>query len=114
MDRNLGRLFHEMEEYNADFEALGQLEKAAPLFSEAELDELRSLLGLYGVEMEKRLPFGRATVEHAGERQQAWSEVSMSAHDPIRRRLAERAVARYGLILHELTSASPPYAAKGK
>ncbi len=107
LDRNLGRLFHEMEEFNADFEALGELEKAASQFSPGELDELRCLLGLYGVEVEKRLRSGRATIEHAGARQQAWSDVSARARDSNRRRLAERAVARYGLILHELTSGSP-------
>ena len=102
----MGVLFHDMEEYNADFEALEQLEKGGSLFSAAELDELRSVLGLYGVEMEKRLPSGRATVGYAGERQQAWSEVNLSARDPVRRSLAERAVARYGLRLHELTIGS--------
>jgi hypothetical protein len=104
LDRNLGQLFHEMDEYNADFDALGQLEKSSSLFSAIELSELRPLLGLYGVETEKRLPLGRATIEHVAERQQAWSEVSISARDSIRRRIAERAVARYGVILHELTT----------
>jgi hypothetical protein len=79
LDRNLGQLFHDMEEYNADFDALGQLEKGSSYFSAVELSELRPLLGLYGVEPDKRLPPGRATIEHAAERQQAWCEVSISA-----------------------------------
>jgi hypothetical protein len=62
------------------------------------------LLGLYGVETEKRLARREATVEYAGERQQAWSEVAVPAREPVRQRLAERAEARYGLILHELTN----------
>jgi hypothetical protein len=101
------------EEFNADFDALGQLDKAVPLFITAELDELRCLLGLYGVEIEKRLLFDRATIEHAGARQQAWSDVSMRARDSNRRKLAERAVARYGLILHELTMGSATGTVKG-
>jgi hypothetical protein len=62
------------------------------------------LLGLYGVETEKRLAPRPATVEYAGGRQQAWSEVGMRAREPARRRLAEQGEARYGLILHELTN----------
>ena len=49
---------------------------------------------------------GKALLERCGERQQAWGEVNLSARDPIRRSLAERAVARYGLLLHELTIGS--------
>lgn len=104
LDHKLAKLYHDMDEYNADFESLEHLEKITSLFSGAELHELRCLLGLYGLEIEKRLPVGRANINFAAARQQAWSEVSMSARDAARRRLAERAVARYGLILHELTA----------
>jgi hypothetical protein len=107
LDRKLAKLFHDMEEYNADFEALEQLATQAAAFSEAELTELRCLLGLYGVETEKRLAFGKATLAYASERQQAWSEARVLARDPARQRLAERAEARYGLILHELTADGP-------
>lgn len=103
LDRRLATLFHELEEYNADFAALEELDNSRHLFSPAEVEELRSLLGLHGVELDKRLPDGRATVAHAGERQQAWAEVSLVARDPVRARVADRAQARYGLILYELT-----------
>jgi hypothetical protein len=105
VDRELATLFHEMEEYNADFAAWEELDQSRQLFLPAEIDELRCLLGLNGVELEKRLPAGRATVAHASERQQAWSEVSQRARDPVRRAVAERAQARYGLILYDLTRA---------
>jgi hypothetical protein len=95
--------FHELEEYNADFAALEEIDKSRQLFSPAEVEELRHLLGLHGVELEKRLPAGRATAAHASERQQAWSEVCLRARDSVRRRVAERAQARYGLILYDLT-----------
>ena len=108
LDRQLSQLFHEMEEYNADFEALEQIDQHPQLFSPAELEELRCLLGLYGVEVEKRLPAGRATVAYVGERQQAWGEAGLRARDPIRCRVAERAQARYGVILHELTNSPRP------
>ena len=103
VDHQLATLFHEMEEYNADFEALEEIDKCKQLFSPAELEELRCLLGLYGVELERRLPAGRATVAHASERQQAWSEARLRAREPARCRVAERAQARYGLILYDLT-----------
>jgi hypothetical protein len=103
VDRELATLFHEMEEYNADFAAWEELDQSRQLFSPAEIEELRSLLGLYGVELEKRMPDGQATVAHASERQQAWGEVSQRARHPVRRGVAERAQARYGLILYDLT-----------
>ncbi len=110
VDRELATLFHEMEEYNADFEALKEIDKTleeidkcGQLFLSAELDELRCLFGQYGVDLEKRLPSGRATVAYASERQQAWREASLRARDPVRARVAERAQARYGLILYEMT-----------
>ena len=102
LDRNLARLFHEMEEHNADFEMLELLQVHQDIFSSAEFEELRSLLGIYGVELEKRLPPGRVTIEYVAGRQQAWSETRLCARDTSKRKLAERAEARYGLILHEL------------
>jgi Dynamin family len=99
---NLARLFHEMEEHNADFESLELLQIHQDIFSSAEFEELRSLLGIYGVELEKRLPPGHVTTEYAAGRQEAWSETRLCARDPNKRKLAERAEARYGLILHEL------------
>ena len=89
MDRNLGRLFHVLEEHNADFEALEQLAGSPHGFSADELDELRCLLGLYGVETEKRLARGQATVAYAAQRQQAWADVRMHSREAIRLRLAE-------------------------
>ncbi len=106
VDRELATLFHEIEEYNADFEALEEIDNCHQLFSPAELEELRCLLGLYGVELEKRLPAGRATVAHSSERQHAWREASLRARDPVRSRAAERAQARYGLILYDLTNSA--------
>ncbi len=105
LDRRLGRLFHALEEHNADFEALELLQTSPHLFSAGELDELRALLGLYGVDIQQRLARGPATVAYAAERQQAWLEAHAETRDALRQRLAERAEARYGLILHELTSA---------
>jgi hypothetical protein len=106
VDRELATLFHEMEEYNADFAAWEELDQSRLLFSPAEIEELRCLLGLNGVELEKRLPAGQATVAHASERQQTWSEVGLRARDTVRRGVAERAQARYGLILYDLTKSA--------
>jgi hypothetical protein len=106
LDRKLAGLFHDMEEYNADFEALELLLSHPHLFAAGELEELRSLLGQNGLETEKRLGRGQATVAYAGARQQAWSALRLSAREKVRQCVAERAVARYGLILHELTQRS--------
>lgn len=107
LDRELARLFHGLEEYNADFEALDDLQTWAALFSPAEVEELRALFGLRGTETEKRLPPGRATPDYVGERQRAWSEAGRRGRDPARCRVARRAEARYALVLHELTEGLP-------
>lgn len=106
VDRQLATLFHEIEEYNADFAALGEIDKCRQLFSPAEAEELRCLLGQYGVELDQRLPAGRATAAHVSERQQEWTEISQRARDPVRRAVAERAEARYGMILYDLTKSA--------
>lgn len=100
LDRKLSQLFHDMEEYNADFEALGLLEQHSQLFTSTELNELRPLLGLYGIETAKRLP-GNITFEEVVERQHYWADVRLRARNPIRRDVAARAEARYGLVLSE-------------
>ena len=106
VDRQLATLYHEMEGYRADFEALEEIDMCRQLFSVAEIEELCCLLGRYGVDLEKRIPAGRATVAHASERQQAWREASLRARDPVRCRVAERAQARYGLILYDMTKSA--------
>jgi len=107
LDRGLSQMFHDMDEYNADFEALQELEQHPRLFNQGEFDELRPLLGLYGVETQKRLPPGKPTVDYASGRQQYWMDIRARARDEIRRRIAERAEARYGLILHGLMTTKP-------
>lgn len=104
VERECARLYHGLEEFNADAEALHRLEEGTRRadFSSAELDELRALLGLYGLELEKRLPVGRIAVSYAEGRQQYWSEINAWDRNPTRVAVAERAVARYGHILDEL------------
>ncbi len=102
-------MFARLGEYNADFEALQELEEQADAFSVAEIDELRALLGLYGFEREKRLRSRWASDDYLEERQQVWREVAMLSRHPSRCAVAQRAVARYGLLLEEAPddSASP-------
>jgi hypothetical protein len=78
------------------------LQNYQDIFSSSEFEELRILLGIYGVELEKRLPPGRATIEYVAGRQQVWRETRLCARDPGKRKLAERAESRYGSILNEL------------
>jgi len=103
INRAIGRVFHNLDEYNADFEALQTLEKHAGLFVEEELDELRGLLGLYGLGTSERLASGHARdIEYVERRQQQWLDASTRDRAPARRAVAERAVARLGLILDEM------------
>jgi hypothetical protein len=104
VERACARLFHSLEEFNADAQALHMLEEGSrqAAFTAAELDELRALLGLYGLDLEKRLPASQIGVAQVERRQQYWSEISAWDRDPNRALVAERAVSRYGHILDEL------------
>jgi hypothetical protein len=96
-------LFHRLLEYNEDFEILQKLEGSNGNFSETELDELRPLLGLYGGEVEKRLPPGKANAEYVGERQMYWGRRrAETPYGSIGYAVADQAYIRYGLILDEI------------
>jgi hypothetical protein len=102
LDRELSRFYHRLENFNADFEALQQVEENPELFSPAETDELRRVLGLYGLELKNRLPEVEDWAAHLEERQQAWRQIGLVDRHPLRSRLADWLVARYGLMLDEL------------
>lgn len=99
IERDLGLVYYALEGDNADFAALQQLEAHTAEFQLAELDELRALFGLYGLETEKRLAAIGATAERAEKQQQSWQLVAMYDRSEIRRQVAEHAVVRYGHIL---------------
>jgi len=103
IDRDLSGVFHKLEEYNEDFKALQLIEEHRDAFEPAELDELRPLLGSYGMEVEQRLQYGYRIVERIEERQHVWGQIATLSRNPIRRDVAQRAVWRYGLILAELS-----------
>ncbi len=90
-----------------DVEVLRELEGEDHGFSKSELEELRPLLGLYGSDIEKRLPPGKwADIEYIGKRQQYWQiERSEAPHGTARYAAADRAYKRYGLILDEFLNA---------
>lgn len=96
------RLFHDLEEHNADFEALQLLEQHATLFTGEELDELRPLFGLYGMEDEKRLPSGQHNLNEIARHQQRWHKVAHEQRNTLRAQIAERAVARLGLMMEAI------------
>jgi Dynamin family len=105
LDAELGSLFLQLLEYNDDFEVLQKLEDSNGDFSKAELAELRSLLGLYGGEVEKRLPLGAANAEYVGWRQMYWGRrKAEAAYDTVEHAVADRAYTRYGLILDGILS----------
>jgi hypothetical protein len=103
LDAELSALFSRLLEYNEDFEVLQKLEGSDGAFSAAELAELRPLLGLYGDEIEKRLPPGAANVEYVGWRQMYWGRKRAEAsYGSTEYTVAEQAYTRYGLILDEI------------
>lgn len=100
-------LYHDLEEHNADFEALSLIERHHELFMPLEQSELRPLLGLYGIDSDRRLP-ANVSIEYIAERQQHWAEVKILERNPVRRHVADRAEARYSLILNEMLKDSVP------
>jgi len=106
LDAELSALFSQLLEYNEDFEALQKLEEADGDFSEAELAELRPLLGLYGAEIKDRLPPG-CGAEYAGMRQMYWGSRRVEApYGTVVQVVADQAFNRYGMILGELLDGS--------
>jgi hypothetical protein len=72
-------------------------------FSEAELDELRPLLGLYGIEVEKRLPPGKVDARDVIGRGLYWKrKMEQAPFGSVRQIVAERAFTRYGRIFAEI------------
>jgi hypothetical protein len=103
LDGEFGALFYQLLEYNEDFEILQKLESTNGDFSEAELNELRPLLGLYGGGVEKRLPPGAANTEYVGWRQMYWGRKRAEApYGTAEYAVADQAYTRYGLILDEI------------
>lgn len=98
---DIAKAYHELKGYNADFEALTNLERDAALFTEVEHAELRALFGLYGFEFETRLN-GRVDPSYVSERQAFWSHHALIARQEARRKIAEHAAEAYGRILNEL------------
>jgi len=107
LDAELGGLFLQLLEYNDDFEVLQKLENSDGNFSGAELTELRPLLGLYGHEIEKRLPPGAANAEYVGCRQMYWGRRrAEAAYDTVEYTVSDQAYTRYGLIIGEILDES--------
>jgi GTPase SAR1 family protein len=105
MEREIGRIKYELEDYNTDFEALVLMENDDTLFTQEELHELQSLFGLYGLEVEKRLPLPLElynTLTYLGKRQRYWEQKSQQGRRTIVRTVAQQAVRRYGLIVDAL------------
>ncbi|HYH84900.1 MAG TPA: hypothetical protein VEX60_05410, partial [Pyrinomonadaceae bacterium] len=105
LDEMRSGLAHELNEHNADFEALQLLEADDRTFSAPELDELRALFGRYGLGVQDRIAVSESRREYVRERQLAWGLARSEARiGSVRRAVAERAFTRYGLILEELSA----------
>jgi hypothetical protein len=103
LERDFGSISYQLNQYSTDFEALQQILDHRNSFSPAELDELQSLLGLYGMELEKRLPPGQISFEYVRGRQISWRETTIDDANPLRRDVAQQVVSRYGFILEEMS-----------
>jgi hypothetical protein len=102
VQRELSIIRYELEVYNLDFAALQQMEDNTSLFTNEELEELRPLFGLYGLEMEKRLPVGSITLSHVGLRQRYWDLKSKVGYAAVFREVAQHAARRYGMFIDTL------------
>ncbi len=103
LDAELGSLFIRLLEYNEDFEVLQELEGSNGEFSAAELAELRPLLGLYGGEVEKRLPPGTVNAEYVSWRLMYWGrKMAEAPYGTVEPAGADLAYTPYGLILDEI------------
>jgi hypothetical protein len=101
LEIGLGSIAAELEAYRADLDALLLLADEPDAFTAEELQELRALLGLHGIEPERRVPEGMLTAEHIRTRQMFW-RVHVGSARVARREVAERAEARYGYLLDEI------------
>jgi GTPase Era involved in 16S rRNA processing len=102
LERDLESIFHQLEQYSTDFETLRDILNQSDSFTRSELDELKALLGLYGLESHRRLPPGKVSVEYVSERQRVWRQTMVLDASPFRRSKAEKVVSRYSLLLEEL------------
>jgi len=98
---SISQVYHELEEYNADFEALTVLEQARDLFTETEYRELQVLFGLYGLDTETRVN-GQCDPNYLNERQGFWSQQAIAARHEARRKIADSAAQAYGRLLAEI------------
>jgi hypothetical protein len=105
LDFELSTLLYQLQDHNADFEALQKLGSDTHMFSADEMEELRPLLGLYGSGIEKRLPPGRTEdIEYVGWRQTYWRVKKMEVpYGTVEYSVADRAFTRYGVILSEIS-----------
>jgi hypothetical protein len=104
LDLRLSEFDHDLEAWDADFQALRSLEEHAPDFTAAELAELRRLFGQYGSDPTCRVD--QLDVGIVARRQQGWIAIMRREMSLPRRMIAERAVARYGMILSQLAAGS--------
>lgn len=104
IEREIGRIKYELEDYNADFDALQKLAISAnaQYFIPAERSELEALFGLYGLERTKRLSPAQMNLDYIGERQGYWDERSQLGSAPIVREIAQQASRRYGRLAEQL------------
>jgi hypothetical protein len=114
-DAVLSELWTDLHEHHADFEALQTLDRCAESFTTDEQAELRALLGMYGSAASVRLgPHGDP--DYCIGRQLHWRRIEGSSlRGSPRALLAERAVARLGLLIDDFNpdEAAPAERANG-
>jgi GTPase SAR1 family protein len=103
LEREFGGISFQLNQYSMDFDALHQVLNHKDSFSPAELDELQAVLGLYGMDLEKRLPPGQVSFEYVREHQIYWRGISIDDANPLRRDVAQQVASRYGFILEEMS-----------
>lgn len=104
LDSAFGALLLSLGEHSADFAALQTLMASDTEFSDAEREELRALLGMYGSEPPQRLG-DEVTLDRCMRRQVEWRRIrDGAARGSARAAVAGRAHDRLGILLEELAS----------
>lgn len=102
LDRDFADILHAVEMDNLDIQALQALEDNEEFFTEEELEELRPVFGLYGMDRARRLSQGRDAEDYLEQRASFWYVDSQAARTSCRREVAEHAALRYGQMLREM------------
>jgi hypothetical protein len=105
LDSALSELTLELADVGADFEALQRLDDHRDEFTSDERQELATVLGQGGLDLDHRLPGGSRQIGHVRQRQVAARQAALASASSARSAVFNRAALRYASLLFELKRA---------